>query len=105
MLATCKTASSGNGLLPIALPWYRVLHPTALPYSRGLLPKILLLTEAVLPQTLTLTGLRHSFLSSLEWSVLSHLDREEIASDMAHSVDQQELYRFVASPSKLPSKP
>ena len=54
---------------------------------------------------LTLTGLRHSFLSSLEWSALSRLDREEIASSMAHSVDQQELYRFVSLPSKLPSRP
>ena len=54
---------------------------------------------------LTLTGLRHSFLSSLEWTVLSRLDREEIARNMAHSVDQQELYRFVSLPSKVPSKP
>ena len=54
---------------------------------------------------LPLTGLRYSFLSSLEWSALSRLDREEIASSMAHSVDQQELYRFVSLPSKLPSKP
>ena len=44
-------------------------------------------------------------LSSLEWSALSRLDSEEIASSMAHSVDQQELYRFVSLPSKLPSKP
>ncbi len=32
-------------------------------------------------------------LSSLEWSALSRLDRED---SMAHSVDQQELYRFVS---------
>ena len=54
---------------------------------------------------LTLTGLRHLFLSSLEWSVLSRLDREEIASSMPHSVDQQELYRLVSLSSTLPNRP
>ena len=54
---------------------------------------------------LTLTGLRHSFLSSLEWSALSRLDRKEIACSMAHSVDQQELYRLISLSSTLPNRP
>ncbi len=61
--------------------------------------------KSLFGKPLTLTGLRHSFLSSLEWSALSRLDREEIAHSMAHSVDQQELYRFVALPSRLPGRP
>ena len=43
--------------------------------------------------------------SSLEWSALSRLDREEIASSMAHSVEQQELYRLVSLSSTLPNRP
>ena len=61
--------------------------------------------KSLLGKPLTLTGLRHSFLSSLEWSALSSLDCKEIANSMAHSVDQQELYRFVALPGRLPARP
>ena len=76
------------------------MHYTAKQFSKWACKML----KGLFGKPLTLTGLRHSFLSSLEWSKLSRLDREEIASSMAHSVDQQELYRFVAVPRR-PGRP
>jgi hypothetical protein len=44
---------------------------------------------------LTITMIRHSFISSLDQNVLTILEKEEIAKEMAHSRGMQELYRFV----------
>ena len=44
---------------------------------------------------LTITMIRHSYISSLDQNVLTTLEKEEIAKEMAHSRGMQELYRFV----------
>lgn len=44
---------------------------------------------------LTLSLIRHSFISSLDFNTLSIAEKEEIAGDMAHTVNMQDKYRFV----------
>jgi hypothetical protein len=49
---------------------------------------------------LTITMIRHSFISSLDQNVLTILEKEEIAKEMAHSRGMQELYRFINKDAK-----
>jgi integrase len=44
---------------------------------------------------LTLSLIRHSFISSLDFNTLSITEKEEIAQDMAHTVQMQDKYRFI----------
>ncbi|DBB10016.1 TPA: hypothetical protein ACH3X3_001604 [Trebouxia sp. C0006] len=44
---------------------------------------------------LTLTLLRHSYLNSMDWNKLSIAARENLASDMCHSTETQDTYRWI----------
>lgn len=44
---------------------------------------------------LTLSLIRHSYISSLDFNKLSIAEKEEIAADMAHTVQMQDKYRFI----------
>lgn len=44
---------------------------------------------------LTLSLIRHSYISSLDFNKLSIAEKEEIAGDMAHTVQMQDKYRFI----------
>ncbi|DBA83636.1 TPA: hypothetical protein ACH3X1_006195 [Trebouxia sp. C0004] len=45
---------------------------------------------------LTLTSLRHSYLNSMDWNKLTIAARENLASDMCHSTETQDTYRWIS---------
>ena len=45
---------------------------------------------------LTLTLLKHSYLSSMDWNKLTIAARENLASDMCHSTETQDTYRWIS---------
>ena len=45
---------------------------------------------------LTLTLLRHSYLNSMDWNKLTIAARENLASDMCHSTETQDTYRWIS---------
>lgn len=55
--------------------------------------------KRIFDRPLTLSLIRHSFISSLDFNSLSIAEKEEIAEDMAHTVQMQDKYRFVIKPA------
>ena len=50
---------------------------------------------------LTLTLLRHSYLNSMDWNRLTVAARENLASDMCHSTETQDTYRWISGKHRL----
>jgi len=46
------------------------------------------------PKPVTLTMLRHSYINTLDFNKMTVAERKEVAADMGHSKDMQELYRL-----------
>jgi len=44
---------------------------------------------------LTISLIRHSYINSLDFNKLSVIEKENIAKDMAHTVNTQDRYRLI----------
>ena len=68
------------------------------PYNSGSFTKWINRTlKSLFGKALTISLIRHSFINNLDFNKLTVKEKEEIAKDMAHTVDTQDRYRLIFS--------